>query len=152
ISGTNAHVILEEAPVDPCAETAAAEPAAPALAIPIVLSAKSEAALRGQAERLRAHLAAHPALALVDVAYSLATTRSHFEHRAALVARDLGELDAALAAFAQGSGKTVRSGEGKLAVLFTGQGSQRPGMGRGLYDAFPVYREALDAACALLDA
>ncbi len=56
--------------------------------VPVPMSARSEAALRGQAERLREHLAARPELALVDVAYSLATTRSHLEHRAAMVAHD----------------------------------------------------------------
>ncbi|MDC3985913.1 type I polyketide synthase [Polyangium jinanense] len=156
ISGTNAHVILEEAPRDASVEV---ERAAPAVVppVPVVLSAKSEAAVRAQAARLREHLVARPELALVDVAYSLVTTRSQLAHHVALVARERAELLGALASFAQGlpTPRAVvgsRTGDGKLAVLFTGQGSQRPGMGRGLYDAYPVFRETLDAACAYLDA
>ncbi len=158
ISGTNVHVILEETPtVEPV------EPVAPerthvteAAAAPVLLSARSEAALWAQAERLREHLISHPQLELDDVAYSLAITRSHFEQRAALVAHDREELLESLSALAKGSpppgavlGHTVQ--HGKLALLFTGQGSQRPGMGRALAGAFPAFRDALDAACAHLD-
>ncbi|MDC0746351.1 type I polyketide synthase [Polyangium mundeleinium] len=156
LSGTNAHVILEEAPRDASGEV---ERAAPAVVspVPVVLSAKSEAAVRAQAARLHEHLVARPELALVDVAYSLVTTRSQLAHRVALVARERAELLGVLASFAQGlSAPRVvvgsRTGDNKLAVLFTGQGSQRPGMGRGLYDAYPVFRETLDAACTHLDA
>jgi acyl transferase domain-containing protein/acyl carrier protein len=121
-----------------------------------VLSAKSEQAMRAQAQRLREHMQAHGDVALADIAYSLATTRTHFEHRAALVAHDRTELLDALEALAQGqpTARTVLAqgrSEGKLAVLFTGQGSQRPRMGRALYDVFPVFRDALDAVCAHLD-
>ncbi|HEX9307516.1 MAG TPA: type I polyketide synthase, partial [Anaeromyxobacter sp.] len=155
ISGTNAHVILEEAPaLDPTVEVEPARAALPVL--PLLLSAKSEAALSAQAERLREHLVAHPELELVDVAYSLATTRSQLEHRAAVVAHDREELLELLTGLAQGSrasGAVVSHGlvPGKLAVLFTGQGSQRAGMGRALAEAFPSFRDALDAACAHLD-
>ena len=155
ISGTNAHVILEEAP--PVEAPVEVEPARAALpALPLLLSAKTEAALWGQAERLREHLVAQPELELSDVASSLATARSHFERRAALVARDREEFLDALSALARGTpapGTVLGSGAqaGKLAVLFTGQGSQRPGMGRALAEAFPPFRDALDAACAHLD-
>ncbi|HWO24078.1 MAG TPA: amino acid adenylation domain-containing protein, partial [Kofleriaceae bacterium] len=142
----------------PAGAAAAGDLAAPVGApLPVLLSARTEAALRAQAERLRAHLTAQPELALVDVAYSLATTRSQLTHRATLVARDRAALLDTLAAVAEDRPTPHAvvdqlTGSGKLAVLFTGQGSQRPGMGRGLYDAFPVFREALDAACAQLDA
>ncbi|HEX9307515.1 MAG TPA: SDR family NAD(P)-dependent oxidoreductase, partial [Anaeromyxobacter sp.] len=155
ISGTNAHVILEEAP--PAEAAAEAKPVRAALpAVPVLVSAKGEAALSAQAERLREHLVAHPELELPDVACSLATTRSHFEHRAAIVAHDRAELLEALAALGEGSpvsGTVLGSADkaGKLAVLFTGQGSQRAGMGRALAEAFPAFRDALDAVCAHLD-
>ncbi|HWO18984.1 MAG TPA: SDR family NAD(P)-dependent oxidoreductase [Kofleriaceae bacterium] len=156
ISGTNAHVILEQAPLSTSPD-AGSETAAMGLpAVPVLLSGKTESAVRAQAARLREHLAARPELVLVDVAYSLATTRPALAHRAALVARERAELLDTLASVAEGRstphavvGPCIT---GKLAVLFTGQSSQRPGMGRGLYDAFPVFREALDAACAQLDA
>src|SRR5262249_52707305 len=111
VSGTNAHVILEEAPVEAAIASAPPEDAAeaaeapsppPLSAWPVLLSAKSEAALRGQAERLRAHLCCHEDLALSDVAWSLATTRAQFEHRAAVVAGDRTGLLAALEAVAKG--------------------------------------------------
>jgi acyl transferase domain-containing protein/acyl carrier protein len=154
ISGTNAHVILEEAPPAdaPAEEARAQEAAPPAIPMPVLLSARTEAALRVQAERLRAHLEAQPGLELADVAYSLATTRAQLEQRAAVVARDRGELLGGLAALAGGSAVGQRTSDGKLAVLFTGQGSQRATMGRALYEAFPVFRAALDAACACFDA
>ncbi|HWO19183.1 MAG TPA: SDR family NAD(P)-dependent oxidoreductase [Kofleriaceae bacterium] len=158
ISGTNAHVVLEEAPPAAAStDAASAPPAATPTLVPLLLSATTEAALRGQAARLREHLAARPELALADVAYSLATTRSQLEHRAVLVAADRVAVLDALAAVAQGQPTPhavigQRTAPGKLAVLFTGQGSQRPGMGRALYDAFPVFRDAFDAVCAHLDA
>ncbi|HET7469027.1 MAG TPA: type I polyketide synthase, partial [Gemmatimonadales bacterium] len=186
ISGTNAHVVLEEAPraAGPAAAAvagAAAPPphriepaggdagtAAPPLhrlepasgdagapAVPLLLSARSEAALRGQAERLRDHLRRHPDLALVDVACSLATTRTHFDHRAALVARDRAGGLAALEALARSGAAGVVGGPqsmgGRLALLFSGQGSQRAEMGKGLYESFAVFRDALDEVCGALD-
>ncbi|HWO18948.1 MAG TPA: SDR family NAD(P)-dependent oxidoreductase, partial [Kofleriaceae bacterium] len=159
ISGTNAHVIIEEAlPDEAAAEEVRAREASPlAMPVPVLLSARTEAALRGQAERLRVYLKAHSELEVMDVAYSFATTRSQLEHRAAVVARDRTELLSALEALAQGRLATStaadwRTSEGKLAVLFTGQGSQRATMGRVLYEAFPVFRDALDAACRCFDA
>src|SRR5262249_979637 len=122
----------------------------------LLLSGKTDAALRAQAERLRAHLEAHQDLELVDVAYSLATTRSHFERRAVVVAHDHRAALDALGMLVNGTADSaVVRGDGKaggrLALLFTGQGSQQAGMGRALYDTFPVFREALDAVCTRLD-
>ncbi|WP_394842261.1 amino acid adenylation domain-containing protein [Pendulispora brunnea] len=148
MSGTNAHVILEEAPSLSAAETRAG---VEKLVVPVLLSGKSDAALRAQADRLRAHLERHSDLELVDVAYSLATTRSHFEHRAAFVANDRAGLIRSLESLATGRSSQRTTSASKVAVLFTGQGSQRLGMGRTLYEVFPAFRDAFDAVCEHLD-
>ncbi|WP_437712862.1 SDR family NAD(P)-dependent oxidoreductase [Sorangium sp. So ce448] len=122
--------------------------------LPIVLSAKTDEALQAQAARLRAHLLEHPDLALVDVAYSLANARSKFDRRATLVAHDRAGLLESLAEVGRAGGARgagTRAPGGKLAILFTGQGSQRPGMGLALYREFPAFREALDEICDCLD-
>lgn len=124
LTGINAHVVLGEAPPSSSPEDRLARTSP--IVWPTVLSGKSEAALRAQAARLREHVVAHPELGLADLAYSLATTRSHFDHRAALVARDRDELVAGLAAVVP---HAVKREAGKLAVLFTGQGA---GTGRRL--------------------
>ncbi|KJK54899.1 type I polyketide synthase, partial [Saccharothrix sp. ST-888] len=154
ISGTNAHTIIEQAPaaaVDP-------RPADPShRELPLLLSGRTAAALRDQARRLREHLAARSELAIPDLAYSLATARALFEHRAALVGRDRDELLTGLDALAAGAAPAnaaVGSAAGtgvKSAFLFAGQGSQRPAMGAELYEAYPVFAEAFDAVCAKLD-
>ncbi|MFE3862233.1 SDR family NAD(P)-dependent oxidoreductase [Streptomyces goshikiensis] len=158
ISGTNAHTIIEQAP-DAVAVSAAAESGAAAPVLPYVLSARSADALRGQAARLRVHLEDSAELSVTDVAYSLATRRAAFDHRAVVVAGDreellrgleaLGNNDLADAAVTRGT--VGAAGAGKLAFLFTGQGSQRLGMGRELYEAFPAFAAALDAVCERLD-
>ena len=159
ISGTNAHVILEEAPTLEEAATAEqpeAQPSAPALAAwPLLLSARSEAALKGQAERLRAHVLAHPELSLVDLAYSLATTRSAFEHRAAILADSDAGLVTALDAIARGDSAPATTlgragGGGKVVFVFPGQGSQWQGMALSLLDTSPVFRARLEACEAAL--
>jgi acyl transferase domain-containing protein/acyl carrier protein len=150
ISGTNAHIILEEAENAPNVALGAFNaPKATLGALPWVLSAASREALRAQATRL---LSAVDGLDSGDVAYSLATSRAALEHRAAVVGTDREELLAGVSALANGEGTiTGSAGEGKLAFLFTGQGAQRPGMGRELYAAFPMYAEAFDKVCAELD-
>ncbi|WP_229865856.1 type I polyketide synthase, partial [Streptomyces naganishii] len=159
VSGTNAHTVLEQAPPieqQESVETAQA-PVPPSASTLWVLSAKSEAALRAQAERVRARvISGGEELRPVDVAYSLATSRAALDVRAAVVgdggdsAREV--LLAGLSALAAGEpgAQVVRgvAGEGRTALLFTGQGSQRFGMGRELYEAYPVFARALDEVFA----
>jgi len=141
ISGTNSHVIIEEAPDDP----AAAPGSVSVPVVPWVLSARSAAALTAQAGRLAVAVSE---VDVADVGFSLATTRAGLEHRAVV----LGDHLAGLAALASGrSAPNVVTGEvssGRLAVLFTGQGAQRVGMGRELYAAFPAFAAAYDEVCA----
>ncbi|AYF31968.1 polyketide synthase [Micromonospora tulbaghiae] len=144
ISGTNAHVILEEAPVEqplPAAPT-------PAEPLPVLLSASSADALAAQAARLREHLLAHPDLNPAAVARALLAGRAQLRYRAAMRTADRDGLLAALGTLTAGGTApgllrgTARSGP--VAVVFPGQGSQRHGMGRELYQRHPVFRTALN--------
>ncbi|MET7400744.1 beta-ketoacyl synthase N-terminal-like domain-containing protein [Dactylosporangium sp. NPDC005572] len=150
ISGTNAHVILEQPPQP---EPTGAAPDGRPVAWP--LSARTDAAVREQAGRLAAYLDAHPGADLATAGRRLAG-RTPFDHRAVVVAADRTALRYGLQALGRGepSPAVVRGtagAPGGLAVLFTGQGSQRSGMGRELYRAYPRFAEALDEACAHLD-
>nr|WP_233261551.1 type I polyketide synthase [Vitiosangium sp. GDMCC 1.1324] len=147
LSGTNAHVVLEEAPKEVLAPVLLARPSEL-----VVLSARSSTALDGVAGRLAAHLDAHPELGLGEVAFSLATTRSPMEHRLAVAANSREALHAALDAAAQGQippgavrGRTSAGGVPKVVFVFPGQGSQWVGMGRQLLAQEPVFRAALEA-------
>ncbi|MEU2514276.1 type I polyketide synthase, partial [Streptomyces syringium] len=155
VSGTNAHVIIEQAPAD-TTTAAGEEPVRRPGAVPWVLSGRTAEALRDQAAALLSRLEAETRPAALDVALSLATSRAGFEHRLAVVADDGDGLRAALAAWAAngtapGAVEGLAAGRAKSAVLFSGQGSQRLGMGRELYGSFPVFAEALDAVLAELD-
>ncbi|MFB6576660.1 SDR family NAD(P)-dependent oxidoreductase [Streptomyces sp. NPDC056402] len=158
ISGTNAHVIIEEAPVEAPVEDEARTdgPAGQPLgAVPVLLSGRSKAALRAQAERLRARVLADPELSAADIGYSLVASRALLEQRATVVAPDRERLLAGLEALAAGEpGAGVAEGRqtgGKTAALFTGQGAQRARMGAELAASFPRFAEALDDICTELD-
>ncbi len=151
ISGTNAHLILEAPPAaDPPGERQ--DTGGP---VPWVLSAASGAALRAQAERLRSFVAARPELSADDVGHSLATARSALAHRAVVIAADRDEFlqrlgfltrDEPAGNIVQGTAAT-----GRLAFLFSGQGSQNLGMGQELHAAYPAFAKALDEVCELFD-
>ncbi|MFV2216081.1 SDR family NAD(P)-dependent oxidoreductase [Actinomadura sp. LOL_016] len=154
ISGTNAHVILQEPPAEARDERPGPSGAQPGRVL-VAVSAKSEPALRAQARRLREHVAAIPDLSPLDVAYSLATTRAGLEQRGVVLADGRAGMMAGLAALAEGDARPgvvrAEARHGRVAVLFSGQGSQRPGMGRGLYASSPVFAETFDEICAHLD-
>jgi acyl transferase domain-containing protein len=152
ISGTNAHVILEEAPA---VLPRPIEPPRTGTTVPLLLSARTTAALRTQARRLHDALSERPELDLTDVAATLALHRARLEQRAAVVGSDSETLLTALARLAAdepGPGIVDGAGQpGTTAFLFTGQGAQRIGMGAGLYQAFGVFAAALDEVCAEFD-
>ncbi|MFD4428178.1 type I polyketide synthase, partial [Nocardia sp. NPDC058497] len=162
ISGTNAHVILEEAPAAPVAaaegdsDDDAGQPSSITVPlIPLLVSGKGEAGLRAQAARLRAWLSERPEIDIADAAPALATSRAQLDSRSVILGRDRDELLGQLANLAEsGTGTGVVAGAvgtGKTAFLCTGQGAQRVGMGAGLSEAFPVFADALDAVCAQFD-
>ncbi|MFD0685016.1 SDR family NAD(P)-dependent oxidoreductase [Actinomadura fibrosa] len=153
VSGTNAHVIIEQPAPEPAEPAEPAEPRPLAgVPVPLPLSARSETALRVQARRLAGHLRDEPAQDPVDVGYSLATGRSALDHRAVVVGRDRDELLRELTALADGAPVPAAARPtGLTAFLFTGQGSQRPGMGRELHAAFPAFARAFDEVCGELD-
>ncbi|MBB5936997.1 type I polyketide synthase [Streptomyces zagrosensis] len=156
-SGTNAHVIIEHVPDAP--ETSSGPEIAGVL--PWLLSARSGEALRGQAKALAEHLTTQPEPTPTEVGWSLLTTRSLFDHRAVVVGDDRAALLAGLEALAAGDTHPavvpsnpealVGITSGHTVFLFSGQGSQRPGMGRELYERFPVYARTFDHVCDLLD-
>ncbi|WP_344663242.1 type I polyketide synthase, partial [Catenulispora subtropica] len=167
VSGTNAHIILEEAPLyisetedeaetpggdgDGDGEAAVLAPWCGVTAWPV--SGRSTEGLTGQAGRLREFVLGHPELEPADVAWSLATSRSTFEHRAVVIGGDRGALAAGLAAVATGQAApgvvtgSAGSAGGRTAFVFPGQGSQWAGMGRELLADSPVFAARL-AECA----
>ncbi|MEV0005525.1 type I polyketide synthase [Micromonospora sp. NPDC050980] len=151
VSGTNAHIILEQSPA-PAAAEATGDADGP---VTVPVSARTGEALRRQAARLRAAVDADPAIRPADVARTLATARAAMTHRAVVRATDRAELLAALAAVESGAEHdgVVRGAarDGKVAFLFTGQGAQRIGMGADLAARFPVFAETFDAICARFD-
>lgn len=150
--GTNTHLVVEGPPAAKSIQVAADRP----LHL-LKLSAKSDAALAREAESFAAYLAKHADGNVADFCYSANTSKADFNHRAALAATDVMQLQTQLASLAEGKlptgGKqnTVRSiARPKVAFLFTGQGLQYPGMGRALYESHPVFRAAIDACDEIL--
>ncbi|MEU9291866.1 SDR family NAD(P)-dependent oxidoreductase, partial [Streptomyces sp. NPDC048275] len=144
ISGTNAHLILEQ-------PEEASEPVGPSVSssgpLPWVLSAKSLPALHDQAARLHDLITDQPELSPADIAHSLITSRTQFEHRAVVITDDnpLHALHTLAHGTPHPSVITGSTSGGKLAFLFTGQGAQRVGMGQELYDTYPAFADAFDA-------
>ncbi|NUR59824.1 MAG: SDR family NAD(P)-dependent oxidoreductase, partial [Catenulispora sp.] len=156
ISGTNAHVIIEEAPAvkrdtSPKTKTQVEtktqiETQATLPTVPVMVSARSADALTDQASALVSFLKANPEAELADVAFSLATTRAAMEHRAFVVAADRESVISGLAKPESGVARA-----GRVAYLFSGQGSQRVDMGAGLAEAFPLFASAYAEVCVELD-
>ncbi|MFF4732273.1 SDR family NAD(P)-dependent oxidoreductase [Streptomyces mirabilis] len=166
VSGTNAHLILEEAPEQTAPEGTAPGQTAPAATdqasgwtgrpVPWVVSARSEQALRAQAGQLAA-LAADPGSDIADVGWSLVSDRARLEHRAVMLGRDRDEVVSALASLRDGaeSAGVVRGVVGKLGdsvFMFPGQGARWGGLARQLYDDFPVFAQSVDEVCERFDA
>ncbi|KPM42088.1 Phenolphthiocerol synthesis polyketide synthase type I Pks15/1 [Neonectria ditissima] len=153
IGGTIAHVIVEEFPrpsrEPPREEANTTTRLACPTTVPFILSGDSDSALRAQAETLQSHMMNSDGKddRLSNVAYSLATSRTHLHHRLAVAATDKAQLLEVLGSISSGSGQLCdmnEIGAVSLAMLFTGQGSQYVGMGKDLYDTYPVFRDALD--------
>lgn len=156
--GTNAHVIVEEAGsvgADTVSGRADVGGSGGGV-VAWVISGKTASALAAQAGRLGRYVRARPALDVVDVGYSLVSTRSVFDHRAVVVGQTRDELLAGLAGVVAGRPEAgvvcgVGKPAGKTAFVFAGQGPQWLGMGSELYAAYPVFAEALDAVVDELD-
>lgn len=156
ISGTNAHVIVEEPPKATIPESTVNSTVPMSAPLPFLISGFSESALRAQADKLHLHMGMNIEDRFGDVAYSLATTRTHFRKRLVLLAKNKSELLDALALFSRtgetpvGAARTTENytEECSCALLFSGQGSQRPKMGQNLYNVNPVFRAALDEIVA----
>ncbi|WP_345327255.1 SDR family NAD(P)-dependent oxidoreductase, partial [Kitasatospora aburaviensis] len=154
VSGTNAHVIIEQAP-DPDTDpsTTATEPLITTALVPWVLSGRTDTALRAQAGRLREFLTSHAEeqVGLGEVGWSLATGRTHFDHRAVILGASHQDMMAGLAALADGQDTpsvirgTRSSQDGRAVFVFPGQGSQWAGMALDLLDTTPIFRQHIEA-------
>ncbi|MFJ9155104.1 type I polyketide synthase [Streptomyces sp. NPDC102270] len=154
MSGTNAHVVLEQGPPAPAPQEPS--PAAPEV-VPYPLSARGEAALRAQGGRLRAHVRARPELAPADIGHSLVVSRSAHDHRAVVLGAGADELADGLEALSRGGTSPqlttgVAKERGKTVFVFPGQGSQWAGMAVELLDSAPVFAERLHACDAAVGA
>jgi acyl transferase domain-containing protein/acyl carrier protein len=152
LSGTNAHVIVQEAPPPRRPPTAVERP----LHL-FTASAKDERALTELAARTARHLADSSEL-IADICFTANAGRAQFPHRLAVTAKSTAELSEALTGFSEGRPSSrLRRGQAhgrrgpKIAFLFTGQGSQHPGMGSELYERQPTYRKSVDECVAQLD-
>ena len=162
LSGTNAHVIIEEAPTTPPSDA----PDAPAgrqdaeramvAGVPLQVSARSKAALRAQAARLATRIDSDDQLRITDLGYSLAMSRAALERRASLVATDRAEAVRGLTALASGSAAAglftgIARADSRTAFIFSGQGTRHLGMGHELHRLFPAFADALDAVAVEFD-
>ncbi|AZM51505.1 Type I polyketide synthase [Streptomyces sp. WAC 01529] len=160
VSGTNAHLIIEQAPEAPAIEPPPEQDTTPGTAaglVPWIVSARSRQALRAQAAKLRDFAAADTDLDIADAGFSLVSSRALFEHRAVVLGRDREELLAGLASLSDGteSAGVVCGAAGRLGgsvLMFPGQGAGWVGVARELYDAFPVFAQSLDEVCERFDA
>ncbi|MDN3279510.1 type I polyketide synthase, partial [Frankia sp. RB7] len=159
ISGTNAHVVIEEAPARPAASSADTDKVSSSSPlIPLLVSGRDEAALRAQAGRYGEWLSQHPEADWRSVVATAALHRTQFAARAAVSVRDATEAAEALRALAEGrphgsvSIGEARGEPGKLAFLFTGQGAQQIGMGRALLETCATFRATFEEACGHFDA
>jgi acyl transferase domain-containing protein len=137
IGGTNAHVIVEEAP--PTASGSSSRPWQL-----LVWSAQSPAALAQMSERLHAYLTEHPDRDLADIAYTLQLGRKRLAYGRALVCRDIGEAARTLSQASALTRASTAPARREVVFMFSGQGAQYPGMGRELYDQEPLFREVVD--------
>ncbi|MFF9757100.1 type I polyketide synthase, partial [Streptomyces sp. NPDC014344] len=149
LSGTNAHVVIEESPVPSAVDPSEDRPSATGNPVPVVVSGQSEEALRAQAGRWASWLSGREGVSLSDVAVTAGRHRSQLASRASVVASDVAGLVEGLSALAEGrSLDSVVSGtaerRGKVVFVFPGQGSQWSGMGRGLLESCPVFTEAVE--------
>jgi phthiocerol/phenolphthiocerol synthesis type-I polyketide synthase E len=145
VGGTNAHVVVEEAPEIKAGSHSRAQQL-------LILSAKTETALQKMTENLASHLLAHPEQNLSDVAYTLKMGRKSFDHCRALVVHDIAD---AVSKLHSGDAKSVFSGkssqsEPSVVFMFPGQGAQFVEMGRGLYDSEPVFQREVDRCANIL--
>ncbi|WP_172381392.1 type I polyketide synthase [Streptomyces sp. MNP-20] len=149
VGGTNCHVVLASAPPAPPAPGPQGRAVTDGELLPWVVSARSAAGVAAQAGRLTRFLADRDELAPEDVAWSLAATRTEFEHRAVLLGADRGQLAAELRALAEGGigARTVtgRARAGATAFVFPGQGGQWAGMAQGLWESSPAFRAEMEA-------
>ncbi|MBD2566542.1 type I polyketide synthase [Anabaena lutea] len=149
--GTNAHVILEEAP--PQVKNQNLQERSSHL---LTISAKTEPALQALVSRYQSHLQAHPKLELADICFTAKVGRSHFQHRLAVVINSKEQLIAQLAAFETGNHTTglfsnqASKKPSKIAFLFTGEGCQYINMGRQLYHTQPIFRQAIEQCNEIL--
>ncbi len=146
IGGTNAHVVLEEAPLIAKSDRNVSEQL-------LLISAKTETALAAIAKNLAAHLQQNRDLNLADIAYTLSLGRHHFEHRCMLVCRNLEDAIAVLESpnMLVNSSHIANNRQASVIFMFSGQGSQYVNMARDLYENVPVFREHLDRCCELLN-
>ncbi|MFH9818983.1 SDR family NAD(P)-dependent oxidoreductase [Streptomyces sp. NPDC017230] len=150
MGGTNAHVVLSQAPAPAPAEDGDAEPGHHLPVVPVVVSGRTAEALRDQAAQLSAHVEHTPELALRDVARTLADTRTVFAHRAVVLAGDRQELLTRLERSAVHGVVTEPTACGRTVLVFPGQGTQWAGMGRELLDASPVFAARMRECAAAL--